>query len=145
MAGLIRMRPSRFLFWDLAGALLWASAYMALGWLFSEQLERVAEVALRMGGWLVALIAGAFAVYVSWKYAQRQRFLKQILIDRITPEELKRKLEVGEDVVIVDLRHSAEFEADESSLPGAVRVPPDALDAYLGSLPRDREVVLFCT
>ena len=105
----------------------------------------MAQVALRLGNRLVALIAGAFAVYLSWKYAQRQRFLKQIRVDRITPEELKRKLEVGEDVVIVDLRHSAEFEADESSLPGAVHVPPDALDAYLGSLPRDREVILLCT
>lgn len=145
VAGMIRMRPSRFLLWDGAGALVWAGAYMALGWLFSEQLERVAEMALRLGGWLAALLAGALAGYLSWKYAQRRRFLRQIRVDRITPEELKRKLDAGEEVVVVDLRHSSEFEADEGALPGAVQLPPEALDAHLDSLPRDREVVLFCT
>jgi membrane protein DedA with SNARE-associated domain len=145
VAGLIRMRPSRFVLWDGAGALLWAGAYMGLGFVFSEQLERAAEVALGLGSRLVALIVGILAVYVLWKYVQRRRFLRQITIDRITPEELKLKLEAGENVVVMDLRHSSEFEADEASLPGALHVPPDALDAHLDGIPRDREVVLFCT
>lgn len=145
VAGLIRMLPKHFLLWDGAGALLWASAYLGLGFVFSEQLERVAEVALGLGSRLVALVVGILAAYVLWKYVQRRRFLRQITIDRITPEELKRRLDAGENVVVMDLRHSSEFEADEASLPGALHVAPDELDAHIDAIPRDREVVLFCT
>ena len=42
-------------------------------------------------------------------------------MDRITPEELRGKLEAGEPIAIVDLRHRLEFEADPRTLPGALR------------------------
>ena len=60
-----------------AGGLIWAGAFVGLGWLFSEQLELVASYAMRLGGWLVALLAAAFAAYIAWKYIARQRFLRR--------------------------------------------------------------------
>lgn len=145
VAGLIRMRPSRFLLWDGAGAVLWAGTYLGLGWLFGPQLERVLFAVTDVGGRVFALAAAALVAYLGWKYLQRQRFLRQIRVDRITPDELKRKIEAGEDVVVVDLRHAADFEAAETTLPGALQVSPEAIDAHIGAIPPDREVVLFCT
>lgn len=144
VAGLIQMRPSRFLFWDGAGALLWVGAYLGFGWLFSEQIERVLA-AVTTGGRFFALAAAALVGYLAWKYVQRERFLRQIQVDRISPDELRRRLDAGEDVVVVDLRHAAEFEAAEATLPGALRVAPEELDGQLGAIPPGREVVLFCT
>ena len=145
VAGMLRIRLSRFLLWDVAGALLWAGTYFALGYAFSSQLERVAELVVGLGSRLLALLAAGFALYVSWKYAQRRRFIREIAIARITPEELQRRLDAGEDVVVVDLRHSMEFEADPATVPGAIHVLPDDLDARHGEIPRDREVILYCT
>ncbi len=145
VAGLIRMRPGRFMLWDGAGALLWAAAYLGLGYVFSAQLERVAEVAGRLGSSLVVLLAAALAAYLAVKYVQRRLFIRELAIARITPAELKTKLDAGEEIVIVDLRQSLEFEADGSTVPGALHLLPDDLDARHGEIPRDREVVLYCT
>jgi rhodanese-related sulfurtransferase len=94
---------------------------------------------------LVAVLVGALAAYICWKYVQRRRFMRQLRIARITPEELMRKMEAGEEIVVVDLRHSLEFEAEGVSVPRALRVSPDELDRRHQEIPRDRDVVLYCT
>lgn len=145
VAGMIGMRPWRFLLWDGAGALLWAGAYLALGWAFGRQIERVVMAVLDVGSRLFVLAGAALAAYLAWKYVQRRRFLRQIEVDRITPEELRRKIEAGEDVVVVDLRQSADFGAEAGTLPGAMQVAPEDLDGRIDALPPGREVILFCT
>jgi membrane protein DedA with SNARE-associated domain len=145
VAGMTHMRLARFLVWDMAGALLWAGSYFALGYAFSGQLERVAEIAAGLGSRLLALVAAALALYLAWKYAQRRRFIRELTVARITPDELRRRLDAGEDVVVVDLRHSLEFAADPATIPGAIHLLPEELDAGHGAIPRDREVVLYCT
>jgi membrane protein DedA with SNARE-associated domain len=64
MAGISRTGLRRFLVFDAMGAILWSSVYTALGYIFSDQLDHVAEYAAAMGrlavlaggAWLVALI-----------------------------------------------------------------------------------------
>lgn len=145
LAGIFRMRLPRFLLWDGAGTLLWVGAFVGTGYLFSAQLERIATIALRLGAWLVAVLVGALAAYIGWRYVQRHRFIRKLRIARITPEELLAKLEAGEEIVVVDLRHSLEFEADGASVPGALRFSPDELERRHEEIPRDRDVVLYCT
>lgn len=145
LAGVFRMRLGRFLVFDALGALLWAGAFIGLGWVLSDELERVAAAAQRLGGVLVALLVAGAAGYLGWKYHQRQRFLRDLRVARITPTELKRKLDAGEDVVVVDLRHRMEFEAEPEAIPGALRLSPDEIEARHDEIPRDRELVLYCT
>ena len=145
VAGLIRMRRLRFLLWDASGALLWAGAYLALGRVFSAQLEAVAMLLAGLGSRLVVLLGGALIAYILWKYAQRQHFIREIAIARITREELQQRLAAGEEIVIVDLRDSQEFEAEEAKLPGALHMKPQDLEERHQEIPRDKEVVLYCT
>lgn len=145
LAGMFRMRFPRFLAWDAAGAALWVGAFGGLGWLFSDQLERVAQWALKLGEGLVYLLVVALAGYITHKYIERQRFIRRLRIARITPLELQRKLEAGENVVVVDLRSSAAFEAEPAKLPGALHMSPEELEQRHGEIPRDREIVLYCT
>jgi membrane protein DedA with SNARE-associated domain len=145
LAGIFRMRLHRFLLFDSLGALIWAGAFAGIGYLFSGQLEQLAAHALRMGASLAGILAGCLAVYILWKYAQRHRFLRQLRIARITPEELKRRLDEGEDVMIVDLRHSLDFEGEPYTIPGALRLPPEEVERRHHEIPRDRDVVLYCT
>jgi membrane protein DedA with SNARE-associated domain len=145
LSGIFRMRFSRFLAFDSAGAFLWAGGFLGLGWLFSDQLERVAEEAARLGGWLLVVLVAGAAGYIAWKYFQRQQFLRELRIARITARELKQKLDAGEDVVVVDLRHRIDFEAEPEAIPGALHVPPEEFDARHAEIPRDRELILYCT
>jgi hypothetical protein len=43
------------------------------------------------------------------KHARRQKFLRDLQIARISPEELKQKLDQHEAVTVIDLRHSLDF------------------------------------
>lgn len=145
LAGLFRMRWSRFLLFDAAGALVWAGAFSGVGYLFSAQLERVAAYALQLGTWLLVILAGGLAAYIGWKYTERQRFLRQLRIARITPEGLMQKFEAGEELVVVDLRHAVEFEADGEKVRGALHLAPEDLESRHGEIPRDRDIILYCT
>ncbi len=145
LAGIFRMRLPRFLFFDAIGSALWVGAFVGLGYAFSDQLETVANRALTLGSGLLVLVVGAFGGYIAWKYVKRRRFLRQLRIARITPEELKRKLDAGENIAIVDLRHSLDFEAEPEVIPGAFRVDAADLGKMDGQIPRDRDVVLYCT
>jgi len=48
-------------------------------------------------------------------------------------------------VVIVDLRHPLESLIDHTVLPSALRILPEELEQREHEIPRDREVVLYCT
>jgi hypothetical protein len=145
LAGIMRMPFARFVVFTGVGGLLWAGAFVGLGWLFSRQLELVASYAMRLGSGLVALLAAALAAYIASKYIARQRFLRRIRIARITPEELKAKLDRGEDVMVVDVRHRVEFESEPTIIPGALHLMIEELEARHQEVPRDRDIVLYCT
>lgn len=145
LAGVFHMRLSRFLLFDGLGALAWAGGFIGLGYLFSDQLERVADRATELGGWLLVLALAGLGGYISWKYIQRQRFLRQLRVARITPDELRAKLDAGENVVIVDLRHSVDFEAEPMVIPGAQHLDAEEIEQHHDAIPRDRDVVLYCS
>ncbi|MCL4524875.1 MAG: VTT domain-containing protein [Acidobacteria bacterium] len=145
LAGAFRMKLWRFLLYDALGSLLWAGTFLGLGYAFSDQIESVAEHAARLGSWLLAIVSGGLGAYIGWKFAKRQMFLRKLRIARIQPSELKRMMDAGEQIVIVDLRQSLDFEAEPSTIPGAVLMSPEELDEHHDAIPRDRDVVLYCT
>ena len=145
LAGLFRMPLWRFLLSDGAGAALWVGSFSLLGYVLREQLELAAEYALGLGRWLGIGVAGLFAVYIVWHVWQRQRFLRKLRIARITPEELLRKLNTGESVVIVDLRNPLDVQTSGSKLRGALLMAPGELEDRQAEIPRDRDIILYCT
>jgi len=145
LAGVFQMRARRFLLFDAAGSLLWGATFLGLGYAFSGEIEHIAERAASLGGWLIVILLGAFASYLGYKFVARRRFMRELRIARITVEELKEKLDAGEEVVIVDLRHSMDFEADPETIPGAFRMDAQELEERNDRLPRDREIILYCT
>jgi len=145
LAGIFQVRAIRFLVFDILGAIFWAGSFTALGFVFSDELEDVAAYVVRLGISLVTLLVVGLAAYITWKFIQRQRFLRKLRIARIAPEELKRLLDSGEDILIVDLRHSIDFEADPRTLPGALHFDPGELEHRGNEIPRDRDVILYCT
>lgn len=148
LAGAIRMRLGKFLLLDGIGILAWSIAFTGLGFLFSEQLERLVGYSDRARVLIPILLAGGLTAYVGWKYLQRRRFFGALRAARITPDDLKAKLDAGEPVVIVDLRHHLDLEQGVEVIPGALRIGVGAegeLDLRPDEIPGDREVVLYCS
>jgi membrane protein DedA with SNARE-associated domain len=144
LAGIIRMRLPLFFLFDSLGIIIWIVAYTFIGYLFSEEMDRALAYAMGMGRTLLVLVVGGLSIYIFRKYALRRRFLRELFIARITPEELKQKLDAGERILIIDVRHSLDFEADPYTIPGALRIPLEQLEGHL-EIPSDREIVAYCT
>jgi membrane protein DedA with SNARE-associated domain/rhodanese-related sulfurtransferase len=130
---------------DALGALVWSSTYVGIGFAFSGELERIFSSLEFLGKGLTGLVIAVLGVYLLRKWQNRRQFLEKLRIARITPEELKARLDAGEDVMIVDLRHSSEFDAQSLTIPGAVHMNPNELERAQQLIPRDREVILFCS
>ncbi len=145
MSGILLMPYWRFLLFDLVGSLLWVVTFTGIGYLLSDQLEAALARLTQVGGLVGVLLLGGIGTWVAWKLWQRRRLVHELRMQRISAEELRRKIEAGEDVVVIDLRHAVEQEADPESIPGAMRMSPDEIEQRPGDIPRGREVVLFCT
>jgi len=145
LAGATRMPLSRFLVFDAIGSLLWAAVFVGLGFAFSDQLEKVADYASSFGWWLGAIIVFGLLVYLTFKYVRRKQFIRSLRVARIAPEELQSRLEIGEQITIIDLREEADFLANPFIIPTALRFPPDELEERHEELPRDQDVILYCT
>ncbi len=145
LAGMVGVPYGRFLLFDIIGGLFWALTYTLTGFLFSKQLDRIAADAhLLGGGFLILFLTGVIA-YVLYRWRDRERFLAQVKGDRITPDELKHELEAGVHPVIIDLRHPLDVLTDPRTLPGALQISPEDLQARHSEITRDGQVVLFCT
>ncbi len=64
---------------------------------------------------------------------------------RISAEELKRRIDSGEDFTIIDVRNPAAWAQSDTMMPGAIRTPLDELQQQLKRIPKDRPVVVYCT
>jgi 3-mercaptopyruvate sulfurtransferase SseA len=67
----------------------------------------------------------------------------EVEVPRIAPSVLKERLDAGESVLIVDARSSDAYA--ERHIAGAISVPLSDLEARLDELPRDQEIVFYCT
>jgi rhodanese-like protein len=135
----------RFIPFDAAGAVLWSGAYLGAGYLLRAQLERAADNAKQMGSWLLLLIVVAFAAYAGWKYYQRQKFIRDLRVARVKPEELLEMMLAGDDVTVVDLRHPIEIEKGGARIRGAIWMSVAELEERHLEIPRGKDVVLYCS
>jgi membrane protein DedA with SNARE-associated domain len=104
LAGVFAVARGRFVLYDLAGVLLWAGTWLALGYFFSDAIVLIAARASALGRMFGLVIATAFAGYILVKFGRRHLFLRKLWTARVSPEALKRRLDAGEDVTIIDLR-----------------------------------------
>lgn len=145
VAGESRMTFGAFLLFDGLGAGLWVTALLVVGRLFGDALKRDPSLLDWAGRFSGALIVLAVIGFIVARLVRRQQFLKKLVESRLEPEELKKLLDAGEQVFIVDLRHPLELLPDPFTLPGALHLSPEALTARSMEIPRDRDVVLYCT
>jgi rhodanese-related sulfurtransferase len=120
-------------------------ALLAAGRFFGDLINRNTNVLDWAGRFSGALLVLGIIIFFVGRLLRRRMILKELAAARLEPEELKRQLDAGEPVFIVDLRHPLELLPDPFTLPGARHFSPEALAARHTEIPRDRDIVLFCT
>ncbi len=145
VAGQNGMPFPTFLLFDAIGATLWVGALLGAGRLFGDALKKDPSLLDWVGRFSGALLVlGIIGFFVARLY-RRRMVLRRLVAARLEPQDLKRQLDAGEKVYIVDLRHPLELLPDPFLLPGALHISPEALAARVHEIPRDRDIVLYCT
>jgi membrane protein DedA with SNARE-associated domain/rhodanese-related sulfurtransferase len=150
IAGQTGMSYPRFLAWDLGGSLLWGEAFILAGRFFGDLAKKSAPFFAWLGHFAIVifvLMVLGFLFYRIWK---QRKFLRQVRELRLEPSELKTMLDESEKLgtpppFIVDLRHPLDYLPDPRVLPGALRIGPNELKQHSEIIPRDRDVILYCT
>jgi hypothetical protein len=98
-----------------------------------------------MGGYALAVLGTLLVLYMAIKWFERYRFLAQLRTARIAVTELYEMIQRGEEPLILDVRSAAALGPNGNRIPRAVLIDPDAPDEALQGLPRDREIVVYCS
>ncbi len=151
IAGETGMPYLRFLAYDLAGTVLWAEAYLLAGRFFGDLAQRLAPPFFAwLGHFAFFIFAAMVLLFVGNRIYLQRKFLRQVRAMRLDASELKQMLDdaAAHDTVppfIVDLRHPLDYLPDPRVLPGALRIGPNELTTHNELIPRDRDVILYCT
>ena len=137
--------PFSFFAFDLLGSVFYIAAYLAAGRIIGSRIYRLAGFVNSIKSASILLAIFAALALVAWRFYQRRRFHADAKIPRITPEALRQLLNGQQSPFIIDLRHPLDMLTDPRIIPGAVRMTPDELSARQTEIPRDREIILYCT
>ncbi|MGC2660214.1 MAG: VTT domain-containing protein [Bryobacteraceae bacterium] len=145
LAGMIRMPRRVFLMWDFASSVLWTGTYLLVGAIFHKQVQDVIDALSGLGRWSVVLLAACLALYLGYKKFDRWRFVRELRTARIEPAELAALMQKNTELNIVDLRHPLEVEREGFKIVGALVLRPEDLQSRAGEIPRNQEVILYCS
>lgn len=71
--------------------------------------------------------------------------MSSIQATRITVDEVKQRMDRGEQFAFVDSRNPKAWAEADRKLPNAIRIPAEELEQHLDEIPKDRAVITYCT
>jgi membrane protein DedA with SNARE-associated domain/rhodanese-related sulfurtransferase len=145
LAGATRMSWVRFVAYSSLGSAAWVGVAMLGGMLFRKQIEQLLP---RLAGLGVSAALGLLAVvvlYAAYKWWERSRFYSMLRMARIDVTELNKLMDAGAAPLIVDVRSPTALGLEPRRIPGALHVPLLEVERYVRDLPRDREIVAYCS
>lgn len=145
LAGATRMGWVRFLAYTALGSAAWVGVAVLGGMLFRRQIELLLPRLADFGGVAVTVIVGLLLAYIGYKWWQRKRFYSVLRMARINVDELYKMMSGGLAPLVVDVRSPTAVTLEPRRIPGAVHIPLHSAQEHLKDLPRDREIVAYCS
>jgi len=145
MAGALRIGWPRFIILSICAAALWVGFGLLAGILFRSQIEQLLEHLSEFGSAAGTGVVILLTAYIAFKWWQRSRFYKFLRMARISVSDLYDLIQSGAAPLIIDVRSATARELEPRWIPGALHVPLQDVAHRLKELPRDRDVILYCT
>ncbi|MGO9932272.1 MAG: rhodanese-like domain-containing protein [Steroidobacteraceae bacterium] len=145
MAGAMRIGWLRFVFLSILSAALWVGAGLVAGMLFRTQIEELLRHLDQVGSLAVAGALVLLGAYVGFKWWERKRFFRALRMARISVAELYELIRSGAEPLIIDVRSPTARELEPHWIPGALHISLPDVGPHLKDLPRDRDIILYCT
>ncbi len=144
LAGAMGLPAGRFVLFDSLGTSLWAGAFIGLGALLHRQVEALIDALSAVGSSAVMVLGTLLALYIAWRWLERQRLLRFVRLHHIGVDELQSLMQRDTPPVIVDVRSPSNRLADPRRIPGAIEADlPDVLQ-ILSPIAVDRDIVFYC-
>ena len=147
LAGSMKMRLGDFLEFDAVGGALYVGAYALVGYLFSDALRAITR-GLRSAGFAVEVLLGiGLAVYIVYRIWLYRRYRLLDIVPRVPADELARRLaeDAAHNMLVADVRSHGYYDADSERIAGSIRIEPNNLIEEIKTLPKEREIYLYCT
>jgi len=145
LAGAMRIGWLRFVGLSLLAATLWVGAALVAGMLFKTQIARLLIRMDQIGSMAFGIALVLLSAYVGYKWWERRRFYKMLRMARISVAELNQLIQEGSQPLIIDVRSASARALEPRWIPGALHISLPDVDVHLKELPRDRDIILYCT
>lgn len=145
MSGLTGMSKSQFFWLNLIGSVAWAGSFILLGYFFHGVLEELVRAIGEAGTIAGVVLGGIVGLYFAVKLIKRHLFVRSLQMRKVEPDELLSRMENGDDVHILDLRHDYDLKAIPHLLPNSSRLPMESVSEYEEVIPRDKDIILCCS
>ncbi len=146
LAGSMKMKPAQFLQLDFAGACLYVLAYGGLGYVFRDFVVKITQGLQIAGHAVAAVVLVALVIFAVYRIVQFRRYRISGVVPRIEVEELaKLLLNAERDVVLVDVRSHGYYDPGAARIAGSIRLEPNQLSEELKTLPKDKDIYVYCT
>jgi membrane protein DedA with SNARE-associated domain/rhodanese-related sulfurtransferase len=145
LAGATRMGWARFLAYSTLGAAAWVGVALLGGMLFRHQIEMLLPRIADFGVAALSAFCVLLVAYVAYKGWERMRFYSVLRMAQITVPELHKLMATPSPPLVVDVRSATAVQLDPRAIPGSLRIPLTEVRRHLRELPRDREIVSYCT
>jgi membrane protein DedA with SNARE-associated domain len=146
LAGSMKMKPAQFLQLDFAGTCLYVLAYGGLGYAFRDFVANITRGLQSAGHGVAEVVLVAVVIFVIYRIVQYRRYRISGVVPRIGIEELAERLLTAEhEVVVVDVRSHGYYDPGAARIAGSIRLEPNQLSEELKTLPKDKDIYVYCT
>lgn len=145
LAGAMRIGWLRFIGLSTLAAALWVGAALLAGMLFKTQIARLLIRVDQIGSLAFGVALVLLGAYVGYKWWERRRFYTMLRMARISVAELNLLIENGSQPLIIDVRSPSARALEPRWIPGALHISLPDVALHLKDLPRDRDIILYCT
>jgi membrane protein DedA with SNARE-associated domain len=147
LAGSMKMRPLQFLQFDSAGAGLYVLAYGALGFLSRDFVARMTQRLQNASHVLAEVVLLALIIFLIYRFLQYRHYKSSDVVPRINVGELADRLSSApeKDVVVIDVRSHGYYDPGASRIAGSIRLEPNRLAEEIKTLPKDKDIFVYCT
>jgi rhodanese-related sulfurtransferase len=142
LSGSMSMPPAQFFGLDFVGAALYTGVWFGAGFLFSGFLDAITRGYSAFGNVVSWVIAVGVALWIGNRVRLWARARKQRPVRMVKPGDLAKQ---AQSVMVLDVRSHGYYERGTMRIQGSARLEPNALSEQAASLPKDQEIVLYCT
>lgn len=147
LAGSMKMRVAQFLRLDFGGSCLYALAYAGVGYVFRDLVAKITRGVQSAGRVFAEVVIAAAIVYLIYRIVQYRRYRMTGVVPRVEVAELAERLASQElkDIIVADVRSHGYYDAGAARIAGSIRLEPNRLEEELKTLPKDKDIYLYCT